>query len=363
MDGSGDVDGSLEITRDGGLQWSRLPLPANALQGASVSVSEGVWYCRSGLAAVAVLPNETIAVVVPPPERGRRGGFFGRTPDVDVDTLASGASAWTVRGLEVKGQTNESLRSLRIISSEGALKGLWINGATGPLGSGGTWVSTTDGGESWQDHQEAPTAGVMSDAHGLWLVGAPPLRHTVYYSANDGDSWEEVKLPVTLAGSQHPANSWERPSFGDFYPHGEGVATTATNETETQLLLGTPSGSGWQWTQGPTLILGTHYGNGVPANTAEAAGVLWNVGAGAGETRVARVNMASGQVSTVTAHGLPANGSKELYPTGPEAAWASDETASCRQGKTECTQTIGLLATADGGENWHALGPSETRPW
>lgn len=137
MDGWGEVDGSPEITRDGGFHWARLALPANALQGARASVYEGVSSCYSRLASVAVLANATIAVLP---------AFERYPPRVDFDTLASGRSSWSERTTRL---VRDGEQAPHIVVSEGVLIGLWmqVGGSAGIRPGRGTWASTDDGGE------------------------------------------------------------------------------------------------------------------------------------------------------------------------------------------------------------------------
>ena len=303
----------------------------------------------------------------------RASRLYSRRVKLDIDTLASDGRRWAERTTTMPWTDEES----RIIDSGGVLRGVFSQPSTGigafedPLAKG-TWLSTSDGGRTWQKH-ETPMRGVMSYAHGLWLVG-PKRAHTVLFeSGSDGRSWRQMSLPVTLKGptrehegrepSEYPG-IFQRPELSAVLPDGEGVVTTASNQTETQVLLATPSASGWQWAHGATLKL-------VPYGTApsEAAGVLWILGSGrssgprSGETRIARVTLATGKVSTVTAHALPANGALSLNASGAEAAWASYDMAySCKREKGDCIESRGVIVTNDGGASWHALFPPEHTP-
>lgn len=274
-----------------------------------------------------MLARETVAVHRP----GRRKN------EIEVATLANGAHHWQVRR-PIDLVPPYQVGSAEIVDVQGHFAGLMVT-STG-TSSRGLWLSTVDEGKSWRTRR-APTAGILTDEHGLWLVGGP-LHSSIYHSSNNGASWQHATLPVSLSGAV---------AFSPVEISGEQLVVTATNEREAQIIVGSETSAGVHWAEGPTLRLGGVYGAGAVPPTGSAQGTLWMLSG----RRLARVSLVTGQVAEVTPSGLQHEGSFTLHPTGELTAWASDFGEPCQGHARNCVMVSELEATSDGGRTWHAI--------
>jgi hypothetical protein len=307
----------LAITHDGGQNWTTLPLPSPA----------------SSVADVSVLPSETVAASV---------DASGEA--LDLDTYDHATGQWQQRRVSV----GAPIAWAHIVDNDGALAGIMVTAASSSNFSEGTWLSTPDGGAIW--HQDpVPAGGDVTAAGGkLWLTGGVGNAE-IYSSGDQGASWQHVNVP-TRAGASRPL------AFGPVQSTPGGVVLTATDSRESHVITGSSSGSGWQWTNGPVLDLGGEYAPGTPAVSSAADGVLWVLSP---LDQIARVTLSTGQVSTATANGLPANGSIDLHATSATTAWTDYSTTTC-QGKSNCVDQGGIVATTDGGATWNPVSAPTT---
>ncbi|MHB8246617.1 MAG: beta propeller repeat protein [Acidimicrobiales bacterium] len=305
---------SLAVTRNGGAQWTRLPLPTLPSGYRVIDVS--------------VLPTETVAVVANP------GGYSS----MEIDTIARGQSRW--QSTTVSAGTD--VGAAEIIDSNGVLAGVMITQMGSSAVSAGVWLATPDAGKTWRVDR-APVGGVATIASGVWLVGGVP-NSSVYFRPDGGSGWERIRIPVTIAGPV---------SYGPIYADGGRIVLTASAGTVTQVVTGSRGGPIWRWRDGPVLRLGGKYGGGAPALSSLADGILWVVSP---VDRVGRVALTAGKISEAKGHGLPANGgSLALYAMGGQAAWAVFSSFSCSHPKSGCPATQGLLRTTDGGAVWKVM--------
>ena len=214
--------------------------------------------------------------------------------------------------------------------------------------SRGLWISTHDGGITWQPGN-APVGGLVSAAGGeLWLVGGVQ-DSSLYESKDGGATWQAASLPLTSTAEQTPA-------LGPVYStgRGNGVVLTATmsaagqNNAVVTVLSGDASGSQWNWTAGPAITLGGDYGAGTPVTTSIADGVLWVLSS----SQIAQVALSTGHVSVVSPDGLPQATAVALHAQSATQAWLSYSVESCSATKSGCATVSGLVSTADGGHLW-----------
>jgi len=313
-DGWALTNDGLDVTRDGGQDWTNLPLPP-----ASASAI-----------AISVLASETVVVA----------------PDADdtalvVDTYSSAGGQWQAQQVPV----DLPVGAAQIVDAAGTLAGIMVTAQTGAGFSEGAWLGTSDGGGTWQEHL-APSGGdaIANDGQ-LWLSGGVGAS-SLYRSSDAGETWQKVVVPTTLDQQQLVA-------LGPVELTPNGFVVTATDSSQTQVITGSTSGS---LSDGPTLSLGGQYGPGAPAESSQADDVLWVVSP---VNQVARVNLSTGQVSTVDASGLPTNGTLVLDAISPTTAWASYTTNAC-QTKTACLPESGVLETTDGGASWQEMSVTGT---
>ncbi len=303
----------LAVTRDGGAQWSQLPLPPTALT----------------IYTVAVLPSETVVVSSPNP-----------LVSVTVDVALNGSSTWetTVVPFGVVGQVG----SLEVVDSDGTLEGIMIELTTSVQFSQGVWLASPDESSGWRAYP-TPVGGTVTAVGGeLWLVGGVQDQD-VYSSSDEGTTWIEVTLPVTLGTAI---------AYGPVQAEGNRVVLTASlsNSDETQVLIGSKAASGWQWSAGTVINVGGQFGPGGRPQSSVAGGVLWILGF---SDRISLVNLASGSVSQITPHGMPALISN--YSIAAASSMSAVVTYSgfdCPNGKASCTPGSGVVSTSDGGAYW-----------
>lgn len=316
--GSAWVLGSaiLAVTRDGGQSWDQLDLPGKA----AAAVND-----------VSVLPSETVVVT------GENGQL------VTVDTMAAGQSGWTSQGIQVPRQ----IGGAQIVDADGVLTGVMVTDELGSNESEGQWLYTPDGGTTWQI-LSAPVGGRATEEGGdLWLVGGV-TNETLYESADQGVTWQEVTLPL---GSSFVSGMY---TLGSVESYGSGVVLTATNmladgSTQVEVLEGASGSSGWTWTAGPLVGFA-----GPSMGSSAADGVLWVLGAGPDVDLIA---LSTGQVTTVNASGLPGvPGVNAVYALSSTSALATYSTITCAgpERGEDCSTTNGLLTTTDGGSEWSA---------
>jgi hypothetical protein len=258
---------------------------------------------------------------------------------VGINSLPTGQTAWRNTLVPV----GVPVGTAQIVDSSGALAGVMIDGQTSTQFSQGVWLDTPDGGSTWHEHQ-APVGGVVTDAGGLWLVGGVQ-NQTIYLSSDAGNSWQLANIPVTIGGSV---------AFGPVQASGQGVLLTATkpDSDQVQVVTGSESAAGWHWSDGATLNVGGQYGAGATTTSSLADGVLWVVSP---TYSLYLVTVATGEVSKVTADGLPSNGTFTLYAASSQSAVAIYTSTTCADGKSACSQTSGMLATTNGGQDWTAV--------
>lgn len=302
---------SLEVTRDGGADWSALSPPT----------------ATEPITDVSVLGDRTVAV----------GSKRGDTT-LSVYIHEKGSSTWQARQLVLEAP----MQSAEIVASSGSLVGIMVT-EDGGNRSAGEWIGTADDGATWEAHA-APVGGVVTDVSGsLWLVGGTSST-LVYTSPDGGHTWNRADLPA-------PSGAGASPAYGPVEPDGAGVVLTATTAGSgtVQLVEGSPSGGYFTWTEGPAIATGGQFGAGAPADSSFAAGTLWVLGPG---TSVARVALATGHVSAAIPKGAPENGSIAVYATSSTSAWAVYSTYDCASGKSDCVAASGIVSTVDGGRSW-----------
>ncbi len=307
---------ALAITHNGGGQWTHLSPPISPQ-----SIND-----------VAVLANKTIVL------------SGAGSEDVGIHTLVAGSSSWQSQTVAL----NMPVGQIQLVQANGVPVGIMVTEESGSNFSHGLWLSTQDSGVSW--HQNAaPIGGHVTEAGGdLWLVGGPE-DSSLYESQDNGVTWQTVFLPSSLTAGQTPA-------LGNVYPgssSGE-VALTATfsiqgqNYVDVQVLKGNATGSGWNWSAGPLVRLEGDYGAGVSVANSLANGVLWV----ADSTQLARISLATSNVSIVTPDGFPQATEEILHAQGAMTAWASYSIVSCMGSKSNCNPITGLVTTTDGGQVW-----------
>jgi hypothetical protein len=302
---------SLAVSRDGGMNWVQLPPPPDS----------------SDIEAISVLPTETVAVTAVAP-----------LSSVSIDTVAIGQTAWQTHTISIGvGQVG----TVQIVDSNGTLEGLMVDLTSSAQFSDGVWLGTPDGGTSWQSENTPVGGAVGSVGGGIWLVGGV-LNQDVYFSSDNGASWELINIPTTVGGQV---------AYGPVQANGSQVVLTATlaNSGETQVVTGADSSSGWRWTDGRVLILAGQYGAGAPALSSVADGVLWIVSPA---NEVGLVTLSSGRVSQVMATGLPSNGTLSLSASSRLDAVAVYSSSVCPAGKSECSTEAGMVSTTDDGQVW-----------
>lgn len=303
----------LAVSRDGGAQWSQLTLPAPP----------------STILAVAVLPSETVVASSATPQNS-----------VTISTMSTAGTAWQEASVPIgAGQVG----TIEIVDADGVLSGMLVVLTTSSNFSSGDWLAAPTGNGAWRV-VSTPVGGTVTAVGGtLWLVGGAAYQD-IYSSSNGGNSWQPVSLPLSVGTPV---------AYGPVQEYRNGVALIATldNSDETQVVIGSPAGSMWIWSDGPTLRVGAQYSGAVPSSSL-ADGVLWMI-SWAGE--VSRVNLATGVVSQVIAHGFPASGSPTISAISGTAATGTYSSFACPMGKSSCTPESGVVTTTDGGSYWTAI--------
>ena len=303
---------SLAVTRDGGAEWSQLPLPPTVL--------------TNTIYTIAVLPGETVVASSPDP-----------LVSVMVNIALIGSPAWetTVVPFGVYGQVGH----LQIVDSDGTLSGIMMILTTSLNFSQGVWLAAPSGSSGW--HASATPAGgtVTSVAGELWLVGG--VQNQDLYSSSDGGSnWTPITVPLTVGTSV---------AYGPVEADGRGVALVATlsNSDEAQVVTGISSRAGWQWSGGAVIHLGGQIGPGGRPESSVADGVMWILGF---SDRVIRVDLATGRVAQVTPNGLPSlAGNFTIAALSKTSADVTDLDPRCQHSQASCTS---VLASTDGGLRW-----------
>lgn len=305
----------LQVSRDAGHHWRRLPLPAKL----------GV--LTAGPMAFAVFKDRTVAVAE-----------SKRVVGIDIYTLRKGSTRWRRTFVHIP---REPLGEAEIVDRRGAFLGVMVREATNTNFSIGWWVSRGRGATGWQVH-ELPAAGAITAAQGLWLVGGVEGRD-VYHSADGGGSWRKVQMPVSIGPRAGP-------TYRRVEVDGGTLVLLAGGRNLTQVLIKRP-GAPWQ----PAKVQGVrhavlHLGGGVPEGSL-ADGVLW---IRASQYRIARIEMATGRLSVVEAKGLPRGGGtvSPMHALGRRSAWLPYSVVRCTPQKSDCRRSKGIVVTTDGGANW-----------
>lgn len=300
---------ALAVSRDGGATWADESLPADP----------------AAIATVAILSDETVAVSVNPPG-----------DSVGVEVLPLGQTSWRMSVVPV----GVPVGGAQVVNAGGILDGVMITEQTSVQFSEGVWLGTPDGGTTW--HANAtPVGGTVTDAGGLWLVGGV-LHQSIYLSSDGGTSWQLINIPGTMGGPV---------AFGPVEATSGGILLTATkaDSDQVQVVEGLASGSDWQWADGPVAAVGGQFGAGATAASSLAGGVLWIVSP---TYRVTLLTVATATLTTLAATGLPTNGTFDLDAISGSSAVATYTSTACPADKLGCTQTSGMLATTDGGQQW-----------
>lgn len=218
------------------------------------------------------------------------------------------------------------------------------------------WVSdlyaSADGGRTWSPDRVTGPNGVTGalsfadEADGVIAGGAPGNR--LFATADAGRSWERVAYPVPSGADPAFTTFRSAPRFFDATA-GALVATYGNSEGPTSLgvLVTHDAGAGWSLASSvpetstndvPVAFLSRTQWVAVLGDallTTSDAGATW--------TRRPTV-------------GLPA-GPQSIQFTDAQHAWALVPMSVCLGFKTDCSNGVGLYATADGGAIWNALWP------
>ncbi len=309
----------LAVTRNAGKQWLKLSPPI----------------IPSDVNDVSVLPNETIILA------------GNGSQSLSISTLVQGQSTWSNRVIPMQG--GQQVGSSKIVDANGMPIGVMVTLQSSSNFSSGVWISTPDGGSTWQTHN-APVGGTVTSTGGeLWLVGGV-LNSSLYQSSNNGATWNAVTLAL-------PPPTGQTYALGSVFSTGTGTSAimTATigsssglNNSSTVVLNGNQSGSQWTWTRTPAITSNGSYGSGAVPTTAYANGTLWILT----PSQLARVNISTSQVSIVSPDGLPAATTLTLNAINSQSAWISYSAESCSATKGNCVSDQGLSITKDGGQVW-----------
>ncbi|MDP9071149.1 MAG: hypothetical protein M3N68_07665 [Actinomycetota bacterium] len=230
--------------------------------------------------------------------------------------------------------------------------GLLVKRATSSNFSLADWYATTDGGATWA-RREAPAAGQVSVTGDgtVWLAGGP-ARNQLFKSLDGGASWTEVALPPNLP--RH-AIALEAPVAR---PDGLTVlpVTVPGERTASVVFLATRD-KGTSWKEAARAQVPAAVGAGVTIPSSPGATTDTLVVAAPDGSEVVRVPLRGGKPRKISPRGL-AKGVVGVELTTEELGWATFTSSSCREDKTACTSTTGILVTRNGGESWQPANPT-----
>lgn len=309
----------LIVTRDDGTHWERLPLPITAR-----TISD-----------VAVLHNATFVASV---ESETSMGIY---------RMGLPSTAWEPFQIPLRVAPGH----IQLITVGNSLVGAMVTEQTSTNFSLGTWLSTSDGGSTWHEHN-APVGGRVFEAGGaLWLVGGVQDQ-SLYISNDNGTSWGSVRLPL---GTTDGVVS----TLGHVFniASGNTVILTATETTpqggsiSVRVLQGKKDSSGWKWDVLSNVPFSANYGPGVSVASSIAGGVLWILTS----SQLSRLDLATNSTSTITPSGLPPGGNSSIFAISATSAWATVTENGCLEYKSQCYSVSTLSATQSSGKVWSPI--------
>ena len=244
--------------------------------------------------------------------------------------------------------------SIDLVTQNGLPIGMLVTEESSSNFSYGAWFKTTDNGRTWSEYS-APSGGTVTIAGGsLWLVGGP-TSGLLFQSSDNGTSWSRAVLPLTVSATQSAI------SIGGALGSGAVVLVAAAPSTVSNTVVLTAfsssdSRNSWvdlaQWSYPGSI------GVGVTAPAAVGNGSIWVGEPAGGAVWILKIDGTTGMPSSQAAPALPSNGVSSVATTGTSGGWATTASGVCTSGKTSCTQSGNLFATADDGTTWRTVNLS-----
>ncbi|MDR3723344.1 MAG: DUF1906 domain-containing protein [Terracidiphilus sp.] len=204
----------------------------------------------------------------------------------------------------------------------------------------GVLFHTSDGGATWTQCPEPPAGGEISFSDALHgVMGPGPAGDELYSTADGGQSWQKVDLPVP-AQFGNASSTIQLPHFTNSLD-GSLLRTFSTGTGNTALLYRTTDG-GATWTAPSSLFTNARAtsaaltGNGNPASQIQPLAVG---------------SSASVLKSSLATEALPVRISFSNETTG----WVLFSAGACNSAGS-CTQSHVLMGTRDGGATYFSLG-------
>jgi hypothetical protein len=309
---------TVEITTDRGTHWQRLALPAQPISGDAVSLTD------QQITAAGM----------------QEGHLHVFKSAVSSSTWQDAADLGEVRGLG----------SADLETTTSGPAGLLITLESSANFSPGLYFGTTNG-QAWV-RQDVPSGGDLTlspDGRTAWIAGGP-LNDQLYRSADNGKTWDRVKVPV----NDLPVGGTVAISPPRATADGAIVIPTTTHAPDgtTSVRFMVTQDDGATFTQAADVPLEAVTSEGVQIPTVVLADAWIIMGPAADRLYV--LPAGGGQPRVISPNGLLPGVTGITFATAT-TGWANVDYATCLSGKDSCSEYSLLYETNDGGQTWDRI--------
>ncbi|MDQ2837903.1 MAG: hypothetical protein M3Y42_05820 [Actinomycetota bacterium] len=310
-----DAADVVQLSSNAGQSWTRLRLPATPATGHSIAVT-------GNLIGALTMDSHGMAY-----QRSGDGGQSWQRTAVPLSIPTDQADL----AMSADGSKVAVLASVQGSANNGNTPELYVRDATGALVA-----------------RQAPASGSIAWSGNRLLLAGGPLSSRLYASDDNGASWTARAVGAAVAPRFNLDPS--TPSIGAPLagPNGSVLVPVTSHSGNASSVQFFSSSNGAAFTAGVRVPLSGNVGSGTVA-VVSAAGPAGYIVAEPGSNKLHLVQGTT--QTTLSPTGLPGPVDSLSFADAQHGV-AQVSLRSCSGGKQNCTQTVEVLATSDGGHTW-----------